>query len=450
MPTPLTLASARQALWKYASNVPYSTATSLQLLDVTDTINQCCERLITLGKWRGLTPRLNIAVYDNSITLPRWLDTVLGCTPVPPNNEPGFAPLPLFGQWYEFCSGGPGRIGTAVINGLMDWTSRTGGGWATFRDPADTFYIKATPRRSETQAIYFILRGLDENDEPIYSGVNSEGVMLGVSIPESSAIFVNDVPEAGSIITFQTASGPQVLRFVVDADNGGNTTGTAVEVQSTETNEEIAAEIVSVINADVALLGLKYAASFCNTVLLIDASAANRTDITTDSANLTVSVVLDGTATGTSTTQKFNRLDSWIKTTPSNGIIDLVAVDVSTAEETTIAIVEPGELVSAYRRYRMPAASANNVTEVEVVAKRAYVPMRSDYDIVFPSHLGAIKLMMMALRYEDTNDLERAAVFEQKALSLLDNDKQEYDGDATIQPLQFMGEYGVGDVVNTH
>lgn len=46
-----------------------------------------------------------------------------------------------------------------------------------------------------------------------------------------------------------------------------------------------------------------------------------------------------------------------------------------------------------------------------VIAKRKFVPFFSDDDEVIPSNLGALKLGLMSLQFEDKNDPDRAALF---------------------------------------
>jgi hypothetical protein len=51
-----------------------------------------------------------------------------------------------------------------------------------------------------------------------------------------------------------------------------------------------------------------------------------------------------------------------------------------------------------------------------------------DTDTVLPDNIGALKLGLMSLAYEDQNDLERAEQYFSKALSLLNGEVREARG----------------------
>lgn len=146
------------------------------------------------------------------------------------------------------------------------------------------------------------------------------------------------------------------------------------------------------------------------------------------------------------TTQKFNLLSYWVKSGPTNGQVRLHSVDVTTGLETPMVIITPGKRVSGYRRYAMPGSCNGDV--VEAICKRAYVPAIADNDQVFPSNIGAIKLGMMSLQFEDKVDADNADKYMARALALLDADQQEFDGDSQVPSFQMSPGYGAGDICN--
>lgn len=146
------------------------------------------------------------------------------------------------------------------------------------------------------------------------------------------------------------------------------------------------------------------------------------------------------------TTQQFNLLSYWVKSAPTAGQVRLHSVDVATGNETAMVIITPGKTVSGYRRYGIPGATNGDV--VEAICKRAYVPAISDNDQVVPSNLGAMKLGMMALQYEDRNDMDNARLYMGEALALLDADQAEFNGDSEYPTFQMAADYGAGSIVN--
>lgn len=155
-----------------------------------------------------------------------------------------------------------------------------------------------------------------------------------------------------------------------------------------------------------------------------------------------VSLAVDNSAVTTS--QVFSYLGYWVKSAATLGLVRLWAVDVETAEETLIGIIAPSKTVSGYRRYGINT----DADEVDVIAKRAYVPAVSDNDMVVPSHLGALKRGLQALQYEDKADDDRAEVCWQKAHELLELEREAYDGYAATNQIRFSPSWSAGDVLN--
>lgn len=71
----LTLATARRALWKYGSNVPYATATVVDIGEFDAALNETVERFFTLGTWRNMWKRVVLTVFNDRLTIPRGFDT---------------------------------------------------------------------------------------------------------------------------------------------------------------------------------------------------------------------------------------------------------------------------------------------------------------------------------------------------------------------------------------
>lgn len=74
--------------------------------------------------------------------------------------------------------------------------------------------------------------------------------------------------------------------------------------------------------------------------------------------------------------------------------------------DTTVATLGPENMVSRYRRYRIPSSNAD--TKAHVLVKRAYEPIVNNNDIVYVSNLAAIKHGLLAVLAEDNADLEKA------------------------------------------
>lgn len=156
-------------------------------------VNAVCARFFAVGKWAGTTTRwrgsdtaVNFAVYNDQFggrffTLPRGLLCILAGAH---GNSAGslqarFTSDRIRGPWFEFSTNG-WAVGDAVAgSGLQD----AGDGFTCFRDLPDTSYLRVKTDQNETDGIKMQFRGLDENQQPIYSGTGAaviEGVELDI------------------------------------------------------------------------------------------------------------------------------------------------------------------------------------------------------------------------------------------------------------------------------
>lgn len=165
----LTLAQARPVLWRYASNVPYSTAGDDDIKQFDDTLNRLCERLLIEGKWRSCFRRVTLQTYGNTLTLPRNLSTLLGADSVCSTGGGGF-PLRIYSRWFEFAASGPGLTSESAwgcaIRGLIPISDYA----QTFYDPTGTFQLRAVSTVASGRGIT-LAGGLDGDGNIIEGNV---------------------------------------------------------------------------------------------------------------------------------------------------------------------------------------------------------------------------------------------------------------------------------------
>lgn len=165
----------------------------------------------------------------------------------------------------------------------------------------------------------------------------------------------------------------------------------------------------------------------------------------TNTNGVSLTIPAGGSAT---TSQQFTQLSYWAKSVVTNGNIALSAVDTTSGVVTPFALIVPGNLTSNFRRYYAPDNKADNTDTILASCKHDYVPAIADTDPIIPSNVGALKLGMIALQCEDKFDFERSDKNMARALDLLDQDRQEFDGDSAIAPLQFVGDYAAGSIAS--
>lgn len=162
------------------------------------------------------------------------------------------------------------------------------------------------------------------------------------------------------------------------------------------------------------------------------------------SADGSEGLLLNLAAAENTTTQYFSSLTGVLKPL-TNGYLTLWAVNAAD-EETQIGEYEPGETQIGYRRYRVIRPENAETPTVRALCKRRFVPVLSDNDDIIPDNMGALKLGLISLKYEDTNDLERATEYFQRALSLLNAELKEARG-SQFNTLRFSPHgFGLGRI----
>lgn len=167
----LTLLSVRQSLWQYGSSVPYATATTQDKSNFDAVVNQVVERFLLDGKWRGTFKRVTLRTYGNTLTLPRNLESCLGCDPLTSQGQNVIGlPLMIYSRWFEFAAGGIGLTSSnclsCAIRGLVQQSDNV----QTFNDPTGTFYIRA--KATEVSAGGFTLAGgFDQNSSELFANI---------------------------------------------------------------------------------------------------------------------------------------------------------------------------------------------------------------------------------------------------------------------------------------
>lgn len=153
-------------------------------------------------------------------------------------------------------------------------------------------------------------------------------------------------------------------------------------------------------------------------------------------SNGTEGVSLAITTADTTTTQAFTALGSWVKSVATVGVIRLYAVDTTTAEEQLLVNITPGKLTSGYRRYSAKGFTFGQT--VEALCNVNFLPAVADNDAILPGNLGAIKLALQSLQFEDKLDTDRADAAMARAVAILEKERDAFDGDS-VSTVPFSG-----------
>lgn len=167
----LTLGAVRQSLWNYGSSVPYVTATTQDKANFDAVLNQVVERFLLDGKWRGTFRRVTLRTYGNTLTLPRNLESCLGCDPLTSNGQRiSGRPLMIYSRWFEFAAGGVGLTSSNCLACAIRGIVQQSDGVQTFNDPVGTFYLRAKATDVSGSGFTFA-GGFDQNNTELFANV---------------------------------------------------------------------------------------------------------------------------------------------------------------------------------------------------------------------------------------------------------------------------------------
>jgi hypothetical protein len=142
------------------------------------------------------------------------------------------------------------------------------------------------------------------------------------------------------------------------------------------------------------------------------------------------------------TTQQFTALPE-IQKVVTTSSVSLYSVDTTTSEATLIANYAPGETIPNYRQYSVGGGLDGQL--VRAICKLGFVPAVSDDDVILPSHIGALKLGLMALSFEDKVDRKNAKDYWNDAVELLDSEISELD-EAEQPAFMVDSHFGAGNI----
>ena len=96
-------------------------------------------------------------------------------------------------------------------------------------------------------------------------------------------------------------------------------------------------------------------------------------------------------------------------------------------------LIDRGDGLPTARRYRVPSNVATTLETVSLRVKLATPTYTSDDTVeVVPPNMGAWKMALLALSYEDENDLERADIYWGRCFTLLNQELKQFRGNPKV------------------
>lgn len=135
----------------------------------------------------------------------------------------------------------------------------------------------------------------------------------------------------------------------------------------------------------------------------------------------------------------------------TNGQVYLYASPTMGGTPTHIGTYAPKDTQPFYRRYKIPCFNPVNSLgddcplHVLVRARKKYVPITQDGDYLIISNLPAMKLMVQAVYFAESGNLDQYLAYKQRAVEILKNEAKAYIGLQRTKPLvTFSEQMGVG------
>jgi len=154
------------------------------------------------------------------------------------------------------------------------------------------------------------------------------------------------------------------------------------------------------------------------------------------------------------TNNTFSQITS-VQKPVTNGYVYLSAVtaddwdDPATFSREHIAGYHPDETRPEYRRYAFKTdaytAELDRSYRVNALVKMRFVPMTRLTDVCVIDNMPAIKMMLQAMRYYDSGDVNKGREFEKQAETILLEDTDDFETSDVIPEFQMHG-FGAGSV----
>jgi hypothetical protein len=129
----------------------------------------------------------------------------------------------------------------------------------------------------------------------------------------------------------------------------------------------------------------------------------------------------------------------------TQGHVSLYTYDETTHQMYFLSKYHPNETAPRYRKYRITAPDFTDGVSVYALCEMAYVPLDHADDILIVQNMDALKMMVMALEFENEREFQAAKAYEADAYRLIE-DQRSSERTHDYNLIQVSAAYGFGDV----
>ena len=129
----------------------------------------------------------------------------------------------------------------------------------------------------------------------------------------------------------------------------------------------------------------------------------------------------------------------------TSGFVSLYTYDEATHQMYFLSKYHPQETNPRYRRYRITAPDYVEGTSIYALCELGYVPQDRLDDVLIVQNMDALKLMVMAIEFENEREFQAAKTYEADAYRLIEEQRtSERTHDYNL--IQVDSQYGFGDI----
>lgn len=129
----------------------------------------------------------------------------------------------------------------------------------------------------------------------------------------------------------------------------------------------------------------------------------------------------------------------------TEGFISLYTYDPVTYQMYFLSKYHPQETNPRYRRYRITSPDYVNGSSIYALCELGYTPLTHEDDILIVQNMDALKMMVMAIEFENEREFQAAKAYEADAYRLIE-DQRTAERQHDYNLIQYGRAYGIGDV----
>lgn len=191
----VTLGLARAKLQKFCG--PNGAASA----DVPDNVNIVSAWMLSHEKFRGSTQKVVFQIYDDQVTLPRNLLTILGASiQGVGDNFRQKTRYSVRNEWYEFIPGSSGIAANPPWD-VVDFEAQ-GDYFMLFRNLPSAGHLKIYATTTEAGSLNFAIRGISGGAK-VFTGTGTnriEGELLSVPVTNGAFTLSSQIYDAGNSV----------------------------------------------------------------------------------------------------------------------------------------------------------------------------------------------------------------------------------------------------------